>query len=538
MRPLAAVAALAVLLGTAPRAATRPAPKLAVVIVVDQMRADYVEHFRKDWTAGLKRLVSDGAWFQRAAYPYQGTWTCPGHATVATGAFPHRHGIIDNAWWDRATSSMVTCTTDDAVHDVGFGGAEHGGNSAAALRTPTLGDEMRGQKNSHVATVSLKARSAIMLAGHGGDSVVWLNDDLSGWTTSSAYGSDAEPAIRRFLAASAIDADYGKSWTRMLRPPAYLHPDDGLAENPPAGWTSTFPHPLTSTSGHPDGEYHVKWERSPFADEFLERLGASIVDDLRLGRHDAPDLFAISFSTPDLVGHRFGPKSQEIQDLYARLDKTIGALLDHLDAAVGRNQYVVALTADHGIPDIPEQMAKEGVDAGRLSVRSLSDVAERAAAAALGPGQHVARENSGEIYFRPGVYDRLRARPDALEAVVGALSAQPGVEHVFRSDDLLDAAKAATPLQRAAALSYVPGRSGDLIVAARPGWRFAPTGTTHGTANPDDQRVPIVLMGYGIRRGEYQEAATPADIAPTLASLVDVVLPHAEGRVLREAVAR
>ena len=538
-----AAAALAVLTvaATVPKAAPTPAPRLAVIIVVDQMRADYVDTFQKDWTGGLKRLVKEGAWFRQAAYPYLTTVTCAGHATVATGAFPHRHGVFQNGWWSRESSSQVTCTADASAKNVRLSGkASENDDSAQALRTPTLADEMRAQKASHVAALSLKARSALMLAGHGGDGVIWLNEALDGWVSLSALPRPVDSSVKAFIAAHPIEADYGKTWTRTLADARYLYPDDGVAENAPRGWTSTFPHPLTSASGHPDAEYYARWERSPFADDYTGQFAAALVDGLQLGRHETTDVLAISFSSPDLVGHGFGPRSQEIQDVYARLDRTVGALLDHLDAVVGKGKYVVALTADHGVTPIAEQLIKEGRDAGRLDARAITAAAEKAVAAAIGEAKgdehHVARENGNDVYFSAGVYDRLAAKPGALDSVAAAIAAVPGVQRVFKAGELRDAATAGDPLLRAAGLSYVQGRSGDVVIAPKPGWEFIGAGATHGTGNPEDQHVPILLMGAGIKHGEFRQPATPADIAPTLASLAGVLMPHAEGRVLREAL--
>ena len=283
-------------------------------------------------------------------------------------------------------------------------------------------------------------------------------------------------------------------------------------------------------------EYHARWERSPFADAYTGRFAAAIVDGLQLGKHETTDVLAISFSSPDLVGHGFGPRSQEVQDLYAQLDRTIGALLDHLDAAVGKGKYVVALTADHGVTPIAEQLVSEGRSAGRIDARAINTAAESAASAALGPGRYVDREFGNDLYLAPGVVERLATVPGALDRVAAAVAGVPGIQRVFKPDDIRDAARTTDALQRAAALSYVPGRSGNLILAPKPGWEFIGAGATHGTANPDDQRVPILLMGAGIKRGQFKQAATPADIAPTLASLAGVLLPHAEGRVLQEAL--
>ena len=222
---------------------------------------------------------------------------------------------------------------------------------------------------------------------------------------------------------------------------------------------------------------------------------------------------------------------------YARLDETIGILLDRLDVLVGRNQYIVALTSDHGVGIIPEQGRRSGRHGGRVSSAKLRDLVEAAAQKAAGPGKYVMRVGApNEVYFEPGMYERLQKQPAALKSLIKLLNGQPGVARVFPRDQLRDAAASRDVLLRAAALSYVPQRSGDLVLAMEPGWTFAALGTSHGTANPYDQQVPIVSMGPQVKPGEYRDAATPADIAPTLAALSGIAMPRAEGHVLRAAL--
>lgn len=530
------VAAAAVLAATSIvfPAAQAGAPKLVVLIVVDQMRADYVERFHSNWSSGLHRLVDEGAWFTRAAYPYLTTLTCAGHATVSTGAYPHTHGIIANTWFDRGRAAVVPCTDDPQAREVSYSGRSGDtGTGPAKLAIPSLADEMRG-KGAHVVTLALKARSAIMLAGHGGEAVSWLSDDL-GWETSIAYSQTPVPQVGAFVTANRIDADYGKTWERMLPASDYRDADDGLGESPPKGWTATFPHPLNG-DGKPGPEYYGQWQRSPFADAYIARMAAALVDGFALGTHDAPDFLGISFSSPDLVGHAFGPRSQEIQDMYAHLDVAIGGLLSHLDRTVGVGRYVVGLTADHGVTEIPEQLKAAGRDAGRFRSSALLNAAEAQARLDLGEGKYVSRLNGNDLYFQPGMYDAVRSHPGALKNIVDALSRQPGVARVYTSDEIANAANASDPELRAAALSYFPGRSGDLIIAPKAGWMTITSGTTHGSATADDQRVPVLLFGHGVKAGRYDAAASPADVAPTLASVAGVPLPRAEGRVLREAL--
>lgn len=525
---------LAVLL--APRFHAQPAPKpppprLAVLLVVDQMRADYVDRFNGEWTGGLKRMVAQGAWFPQAAYPYLTTVTCAGHATIATGAFPNTHGVFQNSWWDRDARKQMWCIEDPRAKNVGYGVTVTGGDSAYRLQVPTFTDQMRASRKAHVVSLAIKDRSAIMLAGHGGDAVTWLTETLDGWETSSVYSEKTVAAVKAFVDANPLTADFGKTWERSLPAASYAGPDDGVGEAPPLGWTRSFPHALKGASGQPDATFFAQWERSPFADAYIGRFAAALVQSFQLGRHDGTDVLAISFSSPDLVGHAFGPRSHEVQDLYARLDQTLGTLFDQLDAVVGKDQWVAALSADHGVTPIPEQLTAEGKDAGRISGGAMVDAIEQALRPELGEGRHVLVLNTNDIYFEPGVYDRIRKSKPLTDAVLAAIAARPGVRRVFRSEEVRGAAASPDPLLRAAALSYFPGRSGDLMFATKPGWMISSGGTTHGGASADDQRVPILFYGRGVKPGTYQDAATPADLAPTLAALSGMQM-KAAGRPL------
>jgi predicted AlkP superfamily pyrophosphatase or phosphodiesterase len=527
---VALAAAASVLLSAAD-----PAPRLAVLVVVDQMRADYIERFKENWTSGLRRLVDEGAWFTHAAYPYLTTVTCAGHATIGTGAYPHTHGIFANTWYDRARASVIPCTDDQMVRAVPYGRAGNSRTGPSALLVPSLADQMRGQ-GAHVVTLALKARSAVMLAGHGGDAVTWISESLEAWETSTAFTQTPVPQVQAYVTANPMDADFGKVWTRLLSPSQYKDADDGLAEDPNRGWTSTFPHPLKGEGVKPDISYYDQWQHSPFADAYIARMAAALVESMQLGKHATTDFLGVSFSSPDLVGHAFGPRSQEVQDIYAHLDQSIGGLLNELDRIVGPGQYVLALSADHGVTDIPEQLKKAGRDGGRISASAVLNAGEARAEAEMGRETFLARLNGNEIYFAPGMYERVKRRPNVLKEIVKAMERQPGIDKIYTSDELAKGTTSTDGQLRAAALSYVPNRSGDLIISPKAGWMFTGKGTTHGTATADDQRVPVLLYGFGVKPGHYGGPASPADIAPTLAALAGVPLPNAEGRALKEAL--
>ena len=538
-----AVAAIGVVMGVlAPwraAAAPRPRPKLIVILVVDQMRADYFDRYSQQWSAGLKRLMDQGAWFRLAAYPYLNTVTCPGHATISTGAFPQTHGIPLNEWWDRTEARLVPCTEDLRSPLVSYGPPVKGGESPWALRVPTLADELRVQLPivPRVVTVSLKARSSVILAGRRADASTWF-DDEGVWGTSAAFAKAPVPVVQRVLAAHPMERELDAVWTRTLPPEAYLFEDAGVGERPPPGWTSTFPHPLNFPEAPATGGARFeRWDRSPYADEYLAWIAEAAVDELKLGQGAGLDYLAVSFSALDRVGHRFGPRSHEVQDTLVRLDRTIARLLDHLDRAVGHDRYVVALTADHGVAPIAEQTQAQGLAAGRLSAQKAADAVNAAIEPYLGTGKHVARMVYTDLYFAPGVYERLQAKPEALRAAIDALLKIEGVSQVYRKEDLVRGVETFDPSRRAAALSYVADRSGDLIIVPQPYYYLSSDATTHGTAYQYDARVPVFLAGLGIKPGEYLSAATPADIAPTLAFLAGIELSASEGRVLAEALA-
>lgn len=522
-------------------AATRRTPKLIVILVVDQMRADYIEKFGAHWTGGFRKLMNDGAWFRNAAYPYMTMVTCAGHATIATGSYPATHGIISNSWWDRQAGKTVNCVADPAEKLVGYSGEANGGTSTKTIRVATLSDEMRLQLKAspRIVTFSMKDYTATALAGRRATAATWFNTGARSWMTSTAYAATPVPFIADFVKANPIQKAAGQAWTRLLPESAYVYPDAGVAEATPKGWTATFPHPFEGTPDAPHDNFWEQWEESPFSDQYLGRLAEHAIDTLKLGQQEGTDYLAISFSALDLVGHDFGPRSQEVQDVLSRLDRTLDSLIVRLDQKVGRTNYVLALTADHGIPPIPEQLPEFGVTGGRLNTSELVKRLNELLVADLGPGTHVSRQVYNDLYFAPGVWARLTANQSLLQRVIDTIRAEPAVARVYRGDELAQPlAKDEDPLKRAASYSYHPGRSGDLIIIPRPYWLFGSgtTGTSHGAPYSYDQRVPLFLLGQGVKAGQYLTDAGPVDIAPTLAFLTGITLPAPNGRVLTEAL--
>ena len=533
-----------VLLGARVPAAANPGlagrPKLVVLIVVDQMRADYLERFSADFQNGFKRLMKNGEWFTHAAYPYAKTVTCAGHSTVSTGDFPSTHGMINNSWWDRASGKTITCTGDPKTSLIVYGAAASSaadaksGESDWLMKAPSFAEQLRAQSaGSRVVTLSLKARAAISMAGHSADSVTWLNGE--NWATSTAYGASPRPEIEAYVKSHSIKGEFGQVLTV-----------------PPEGGGTMAVVPGTAVSSAPwqrlpydfaSPEQAIKsyegWEASGFSDAYLEKLAEVEIDKLRLGRGQGTDFLAISFSALDIIGHAKGPDSRDVREILFLLDATLGKLFDELDEHVGKGKWVVAITGDHGVARVPEIAAKAGVDAGRADVGELTASVTKALEPFGGGDKPVAGFADGDIYFAAGIWDKISVDPKALDAVFAAIRGVAGVADVFRVDQLGGLADK-NPLARAALLSEFPGRGGDLFVITKPNWFFDRRdksggwggGTTHGSPYPYDQRVPIILMGAGIRAGKIAEAVTPADIAPTFAELTGITIARTDGHAL------
>jgi arylsulfatase A-like enzyme len=507
-------------------------PRLLVIVVVDQLRADYLQLFNRHWHNGFRTLLDQGMVFENARYPYLVTVTCAGHATIGTGMLPPRHGLINNTWWQRKERALTGCSADPATADITYGRPVRLGNSATHLLTPTLADQLRTQKpGARVVSVSMKARSAIMLAGRAADAIVWFDDPSGSWATSKAFAPGPVDAVKDFVEKNPYEKDLGRVWTLSGAPDSYVNRDAGVGERPLAGWNGLFPHPINGRGGI-DAQFFALWQATPLADAYLGRLAATLVDSFKLGqRENSTDFLGVSFSVLDDVGHAFGPDSREVEDILRQLDVTLGTLIAHLDAKVGRANYALALSSDHGVAPMP--VPPRG---GRVATEDVRERTEDALRTAWGPlqkGSYVDAVNFTDVYFADGVFDKLRANATLLASLMKSLEEIPGVARVLRTDQLSETSR--DPMIRSAALSYVNSRSGDLMVVPKEYWFMSPRAviaTTHGSPYEYDTHVPVIFLGGAIKSGHSKASVTPADIAPTLADLVGVKLPMAEGRAL------
>ena len=535
---------------SAVRAADAVPPKLAVVIVVDQMRADYLVRFRPYFgEGGFKRLLEGGADFQNAHYRHALTKTAPGHALILSGVHANVHGVIDNDWIDLETWESVNAVEDRGSPLVGINPAELGPTQARAPektgRSPknfsatTVGDELKrlyGEK-SKVFTASNKDRSAILLGGKLGDAAYW--DENGKWVTSRHYRAELPAWVAAFNAEKRAEAVFGKMWERLLPAEAYEKvqgPDDAPGELVNYGLTRVFPKRIDGGKPAVTPAFFNAYDLSPFTSEALGEFVQRAIVEEKLGHHAATDLLGVSFSQVDAVGHGYGPDSQEVMDAMVRLDRVLAALLDKIDREVGLANCVVVLTADHGVARLPERMGTE--PAGRVKLADLDPLVKAALDAkfgALPAGERWATRDSVAYHLRASaLVAKNVSASDAAAVVKTALLAVPELGYVFTRDELTAAEPEGDAVLAMARRSYNAARGRDVLFFTKP--NFMPvgvTGSTHGTPYNYDTHVPIVFFGKGVPKGVHPEPAGVDDIAPTLASLLGAAAPPlAKGRRL------
>jgi predicted AlkP superfamily pyrophosphatase or phosphodiesterase len=541
-------------------------PRLVLLIVVDQFRYDYLERFGDLFAPnGLRRLLSDGASWTDANYDHVPTETAPGHATMLTGAWPSETGIIANDWFDRASNKKVNNVQDDAVRRLG-GADPDVASSPHNLLCSTLGDELKLSTNSRskVVGLSLKNRAAILPAGRAADAAYWYSTQTGEFISSSYYFDQLPEWVARFNAARHADKDFfKKTWDRLIRnsaeyerragrddaPWEKLVGHDGVSYVKGTGSTRfEFPYSINGGLAAPGPDFYEALTFSPFSNDLLTSFAEASITNEHLGDDADTDVLTVSFSANDIVGHRYGPYSQEAMDMTLRVDRQIGALLDYVDSHVGLQNAVVVFTADHGVAPVPEQVVGGRQVGGRVKTSDVLAAVRNRIRARFGKSDdkdttadYVQTFSNGEIYFNWFALERDRVNKEEIERVAGeAALTVHGISRFFTRTQLVAGAiPPADAVARRVLHGYNPARSGDVVVIQE-AFKYLLDGSTvatHGAPYSYDTHVPLIIMGGRIKPGSYLNPATPADIAPTLARILNIQAPsNAVGRVLAEAI--
>jgi predicted AlkP superfamily pyrophosphatase or phosphodiesterase len=553
-----------------------PPPRLVVVIVVDQLRPDRLSPALPD---GLGRLMREGRVFSQARLDYAFSETCPGHASVSTGRLPSRTGIPANRFVADGGLSAIYCVLDATSTGIlvgpppgpdGGGGPVEGGvdaqpapAEAARGRSPLLlrsdgwARWLKGaDAKARVHAVSGKDRAAILLAGHAADGAWWLDRKGSGAFVTSRYYRERWPEWAAGWDGPRVRAAAPREWRHPAHDPrGRIRSDDYWAEDP--RFSRVSPHPLIEPAD-PQGSV-ARLSASPYLDRVVLDFALELARAEALGEGDgeSPDLLAIGLSATDLVGHLYGPFSQESRAALEDLDEAIGELLFALEARLGRDGFGVVLTADHGVLPLPEWVQEAdrpengcAVAGGRIQADALIEVLRTAADAALGT-QEAARGpwlalHGLRIHLNHARLTASGTPREALETVLRErLAAQLGIDRVYGREEIATVGASEGPqatssaddtqMRRLLAHSQPPGRSADLFVVPQPGCLLTSRqyGTSHGSPHDYDRRVPLVFWGPGIAPGVDARPARLVDLAPTLAAWLGIHVPaDLDGRAL------
>ena len=530
---------LAFVAALAPAAAPPSTPRLILFISVDQMRYDYLTRFAPLYKGGFKTLLDRGAIFSNALYRHASSETGPGHSVLLSGRHPSHSGIIANSWYDPYLKKVVNVVDDPAVDAVGGKGR---GASPANFNGFTVGDKVKQKwPGSKVVGISFKDRAAILPAGPRADAAYWFENDCGCFITSTYYMRQPPAWLVNFNNRRLADSYAKAPWTRLL-PDESVYLKYSSEDDFPGEWDlkdTTFPHQFRGQPPQP--AYYDSFRRTPFSDEVLTEAALQALDAHELGKHTGPDILTASFSSSDIVGHTYGPFSQESMDTYLRLDLMLDRLLKGVDSRVGLDNTLVILSADHGALPLVEWLQKQGVPAKRVRASVLADAVRKALQEKFPSAPDlIAFMEGSNISLDMETIRRLGIKPSEVEqTAIRALKSTGAVEAVYTWADLISDKPNSDPYLHLFRNSFSTPRTPQLLVVPKKYYYISNNvgGTGHGTVYEYDRHVPIVWMGVGIRPGQYDAEAGPEDIAPTLAKMLGIDYPlEYDARLLNEVL--
>lgn len=516
-------------------------PKLVVGIVIDQMRWDYLYRFNSLFAAngGFKRMMGEGFTSNNTLIPYAPTVTACGHTCVYTGSVPAIHGITGNNWWDNQLMRNVYCSEDKTVTSVGTT-TDAGQMSPKNMLTTTVCDELRLATNfkSKVIGVAIKDRGSILPAGHSANAAYWYDSKTGDFITSSYYMNELPAWVNQFNKRKIVDSFYQIGWKTVLNKSVYTDyatEDIKAYEATPFGKEiNAFPYDLSKFKGKDYG----KIATTPYGNSLTVEMAKAAVINEKLGKGDATDFLAVSFSSPDYIGHSFGPNSWEMVDDYVRLDADLGKLLSFLDASVGKNQYTVFLTADHAVAHVPGFMKEHKLPGGLFDDNTTRKELNDQIKEKFGVTTAIENFYNYQVTLNHNKIDSAKADIDAIKRlIIAGLLKKEAVANAVETSKIMSSTLNKTQREMFAN-GYYPNRCGDIQIILKPGYiEGGSTGTTHGLWAPYDAHIPLLFYGWGIKKGSTNKENYMTDIAPTIAALLNIQMPSGSvGKVIEEAI--
>ena len=509
---------------------TTTAPKLVVGIIVDQMRYDYLTRFWNHYgEGGFKRLAEQGFNAKNHHFNYAPTSTGPGHTSVYTGATPSSHGIIGNNWYDKEIDKSVYCASDDSYNSIGTN-TDAGKMSPHRMLTTTITDQLRlhTQMRGKTIAVALKDRGAVLPGGHTANAAYWFEgDDVGKWITSSYYMQALPKWVTDFNTSGKVQS-YKKAWTTLKDISTYI--ESGVDNNNYEGLFETetapvFPHSTPNLLNKSKDFEIIKY--TPWGNSLTTDFALAALENEKLGADTDTDFLAISYSSTDYIGHKFGVNSKEIQDTYLRLDLDLQRLLNTLDNKVGAGQYTVFLTADHGAINVPAYLKDQKIPAGYLNGKETRTKFNEFLTYTYGTTDLIKNVSNNQVFLDTKVINNLDMDLDDVQEEIALELLSYG-----------DMNKAYTGYQMwkneyTRGIPYIlqngwhQKRSGDVLLVPKPAYISYPKmGSTHGSPMIYDTHVPLLFYGNGIKRGSTVNRTEIPDIAPTLATMLGIAFPN------------
>ncbi len=504
-------------------------PKLVVGLVIDQMRWDFLYRYYDRYTNdGFKRLMRDGFNCENTFIPYYPTVTAAGHASIYTGTSPAIHGIVGNDWYDYDQQKSMYCTEDKNVTSVGTSN-NNGKMSPKNMLVTTIGDELKLATNfrSKVIGIALKDRGSILPAGHSADAAYWYDKKTGNFITSSYYETALPQWVLDFNAPKRVLDYYQQDWNTLYPIQTYLQSDNDINTYEAHEFDSTqngFPYNLKKYAEQNDFD---KIFSTPQGNALTMEFAKTAIKKEQLGKDSITDLLAVSISSTDYIGHAFGPNSIETEDTYLRLDREIAAFLKYLDIEIGKNNYTLFLSADHGVAHVPGFLEKHklpnNIVSGSDSKKKLNNHLKEK----FGYDSIIIANFKNQFYLNFNAIEKHQLdKNKIIESAISFLNTIDGVDRVL---DYTAMHKAMLPqeLKEQFTKGYYPRRCGDILVILKPGYLDTKyeTGTQHSVWNPYDAHIPLLFYGYGINKGKTYTKTYMTDIAPTITSLLHIQMP-------------
>ena len=517
---------------------TNTPPKLVVGIVIDQMRWDYLYRYTSNYSeGGFKRLQREGFSCDNTLIPYVPTYTAPGHSCIYTGSVPSINGIAGNDWYDASIKKNMYCTEDSSVQTVGSS-SDQGKMSPRNLLVTTIGDELRLKSNfkNKVIGISLKDRGAILPAGHAANAAYWYDDTKGSWISSTYYQAQLPTWVKKVNENNYPEKSMAIDWKLLLPVDKYTM---STADNRkyegriPGEESNTFPHLLSKTGKNKFSAFKY----TPYASTYTFNMAKEAITNEQLGMSGYTDLLTVSISSTDYMGHTFGPNSLEAEDTYIRLDRDLADFLTYLDKTIGKGNYVLFLTADHGVAHIPGFLEENNINAGNFSNSTLTIDLKKMLSENLGLNKTLIKIQNNQLYIDPSEMTELKKDPtDVEKQIIAFLQGRKDIAYAFSFKDL-GASSLPAVIKTNLINGYNPDRSGQLGFILKPGYiGMGFTGTTHGAWNPYDSHIPLIFYGNGIKHGTLNRETYMTDIAATITSLLKTQMPSGcIGKVITEA---